>query len=57
MFLRTAYFLFHGQKGGVEHQKAWWWNIHTFLELFYFPLFAHYYSDSIMTIQKNPGRR
>ena len=45
MFLGASYFLFQGQRGG--------WNIPTFLELFCFLWFAPYYSDSIMTIQKN----
>ena len=44
-------------KGGVEQEKCGVWNISAFLELFCFPGFAPYYSDSIMTIQKNPGRR
>ena len=46
-----------GTKGGVRHKKAWGWNIPTFLELFCFPWFVSYYSASIMTIQKNQGRR
>ena len=46
-----------GTKGGVWHKKLWGWNIPDFLELFYFPLFAPNYSDSMMTIQKNHGRR
>ena len=29
-----------GTKGGVRHNKAWGWNIPTFLELFCFPWFA-----------------
>ena len=36
MFLGASYFLFQGQRGGVEHKKAWGWNIPAFLELFCF---------------------
>ena len=44
-------------KGGVYQKKPWGCTSPTFLELFFFPHVAAYYSDSIMTIQKNPGRR
>ena len=40
----------------MEHKKAWGWNIPTFLELFCFQWCCLYYSDSIMTIQKNTGK-
>ena len=46
-----------GTKGGVYQKKAWGCTSPTFLELFCFPVFTPYYADSIMTIQKNPGRR
>ena len=46
-----------GTKGGAFQTKAWGCSSPTFLELFCFLWFAHYYSDSIMTIQKNQGRR
>ena len=46
-----------GTKGGVFQKKALGCSSPTFLELFCFPWFAPYYSDFIMTIQKNPGRR
>ena len=42
-------FCYRDKRGGC--------NIPAFLEVFCFPEFAPYYSASIMTIQKNPGRR
>ena len=53
----TAYFVPQTQKGGCNIKKTRGCTIQTFLELFCFLYVATYYSDSIMPIQKNPGRR
>ena len=53
MVQMTAYFVPQTQRGGVYQKKAWGCTNPTFLEVFCFPDVATYYSDSIMTIQKN----
>ena len=56
MFLGASYFLFQGQRGGWNIKSRGGETSPLSLKSF-FSVVCPYYSASIMTIQKNQGRR